>query len=42
MKRVVLGSLIGAALGAASAQKVETPVAIGIAVAQTSNVALFG
>ena len=42
MKRVVLGSLIGAALGAASAQKVETPVAIGIAVAQTSNVSLFG
>lgn len=42
MKRVVLGSLIGAALGVASAQKVETPVAIGIAVAQTSNVALFG
>ncbi|KQR04644.1 ABC transporter substrate-binding protein [Deinococcus sp. Leaf326] len=42
MKRVVLGSLIGAALGAASAQKVETPIAIGIAVAQTSNVALFG
>jgi branched-chain amino acid transport system substrate-binding protein len=34
--------LIGAALGAASAQKVETPIAIGIAVAQTSNVALFG
>ncbi|AFD24198.1 ABC-type branched-chain amino acid transport system, periplasmic component [Deinococcus gobiensis I-0] len=34
--------MIGAALGAASAQKVETPVAIGIAVAQTSNVALFG
>ena len=42
MKRVVVGSLIGAALGAASAQKVETPVAIGIAVAQTSNVSLFG
>lgn len=42
MKRVILGSLIGAALGAASAQKVETPVAIGVAVAQTSNVALFG
>lgn len=42
MKRVVLGSLIGAALGAASAQKVETPVAIGVAVAQSSNVSLFG
>lgn len=37
-----LGVLVLAALSLASAQKVATPIVIGIAVAQTSNASLFG
>lgn len=43
MKRsILLGSLLTVTVGAAQAQKVETPIAIGVSVAQTGNVALLG
>lgn len=43
MKRFVLATMFSlATAGAASAEKVASPIPIGIGVAQTSNVALFG
>ncbi|MFC3861337.1 ABC transporter substrate-binding protein [Deinococcus antarcticus] len=41
-KSILLGSLLTVTVGAAQAQKVETPIAIGVSVAQTGNVALLG
>lgn len=41
-KSILLGSLLTMTVGAAQAQKVETPIAIGVSVAQTGNVALLG
>ncbi|WP_135227812.1 ABC transporter substrate-binding protein [Deinococcus fonticola] len=41
-KGILFGSLLTLALGVAQAQKVDTPVAIGVSVAQTGNVALLG
>ena len=38
----VLAALTMSLVASASAQKVETPIQIGVAVAQTSNVSLFG
>ncbi|WP_027481472.1 ABC transporter substrate-binding protein [Deinococcus pimensis] len=42
MKRALLVSLSLGLMSAAVAQKVEAPITIGVAVAQTSNVALLG
>ncbi|WP_291427147.1 ABC transporter substrate-binding protein, partial [Deinococcus sp.] len=42
MKRSIVSTLLALGLTHAGAQKVETPVAIGIGVSQTSNTALLG